>query len=374
MRIFEVGEGSIRETATLDGEPPKPAGHRGFHWIAVTRSEFETALPAIQSALLSLGGTPLVDLHVSDLLNRHIPSHFDYTAQYDILVFRRLAAGSGDPMAATGSQTSAARRGGPPILQRIDTTPVGFVVFDQVLLTVHPEDCTIRDAYAAKLRAAYTAHTPDSRVPGSRPPSGPADLMLRIVAMLVDGFLDLRRKLSHQLDRWQSQLLDPNGRFRNWGSLLDARLTLHYLEEICEDQRAALQDWIDDIEQWPESDNALQAREHDLLKVRSRDVLEHIERVANHVRRLEHSAETAVQLHFNAQGNRTNDIMRTLTTLTAIFLPLNLIAAIFGMNFEFLPLIHQHGGFWWAIGTMTAIAIVLSAIFWRKRYLARTSR
>jgi len=47
--------------------------------------------------------------------------------------------------------------------------------------------------------------------------------------------------------------------------------------------------------------------------------------VIHHVRRLEHSAETAVQMHFSAQSNRANDIMRTLTALTAIFLPLNLI-------------------------------------------------
>ncbi len=74
--------------------------------------------------------------------------------------------------------------------------------------------------------------------------------------------------------------------------------------------------------------------ELDLLKVRSRDVLERIERVVHHVRRLEQSTETVVQMHFSVQSNRTNDIMRTLTALTAVFLPLNLIAGIFGMNFE----------------------------------------
>jgi Mg2+ and Co2+ transporter CorA len=63
-------------------------------------------------------------------------------------------------------------------------------------------------------------------------------------------------------------------------------------------------------------------------------VLEHIERVLTHVRRLEQASEAAVQMHFSAVGQRTNDIMRTLTVLTAIFLPLNLITGIFGMNFE----------------------------------------
>ena len=115
-------------------------------------------------------------------------------------------------------------------------------------------------------------------------------------------------------------------------------------------------------------------KEHEILKVRSRDVLEHIDRVVHHVRRLEQSIETAVQIHFNAQSNRTNETMRTLTSITAIFLPLNLIAAVFGMNFEVIPLLHDSAGFWWTIGSMLLIALTLAWLFWRKRYLARSGR
>ena len=53
-------------------------------------------------------------------------------------------------------------------------------------------------------------------------------------------------------------------------------------------------------------------------------------------------------------------------------LPLNLIAGIFGMNFEFVPLIHKADGFWWAVASMLAIAVALVALFWRKQYLSRT--
>ena len=115
-------------------------------------------------------------------------------------------------------------------------------------------------------------------------------------------------------------------------------------------------------------------REQELLRVRSRDVLEHIERVLSHVRRLEQSAETAVQMHFSAQSNRTNDIMRTLTVLTAIFLPLNLITGIFGMNFDALPLIHSATGFWVAFGIMALVGVALGVLFWRKRYLGTRNR
>jgi Mg2+ and Co2+ transporter CorA len=110
-------------------------------------------------------------------------------------------------------------------------------------------------------------------------------------------------------------------------------------------------------------------RERELLRVRSRDVIEHIERVLVHVRRLQQSAEAAVQLHFSALGHRTNEIMRTLTVLTAIFLPLNLITGFFGMNFDSLPLIHSGHGLWLALGAMLLVALVLVLFFRRKRYL-----
>jgi Mg2+ and Co2+ transporter CorA len=55
--------------------------------------------------------------------------------------------------------------------------------------------------------------------------------------------------------------------------------------------------------------------------------------------------------------------------LTAIFLPLNLITGIFGMNFDALPLIHTATGVWVAFGIMGAVGAGLGLLFWRKRYL-----
>ena len=385
IRVFLLQPGAqAQELQALPAQPPA----QGFYWIACTRAAFSAELPRLQAALQSVAGQQLVDLHVSDLLNAQLPSHYDYTAQYDLLVLRRL--GTAQEGAATAPLAPAAARGGPPVLRRIDTSPVGFAVFDQVLLSVHPGDCTVRDAYAARLAApapapgAAPAIAPaeavvhelrSGPVAGARLPASPADLMLRVAGHIVDNYLDLRRELSRQLDHWQAELLKPGTRFTHWGALLDARLTLHQLDEICEDQRSAIQAWSEALNTWAAPGGSAQAaRDLDLLKVRSRDVLEHIERVVHHVRRLEQSTETAVQMHFSVQSNRTNDIMRTLTALTAVFLPLNLIAGIFGMNFEFIPLVHQQDGFWWAMGSMTVIAIALIALFWRKRYLARTGQ
>jgi Mg2+ and Co2+ transporter CorA len=368
MRVFTLQGQSVTESA----EAPVALPAQGFVWLAMERSEFESRVPEIQRALASLCGVQLVDLHVSDLLNAQLPSHYDYTDQYDLLVFRRLAAARADaPVRAPVDVARKNVKGGPPVLHRIDTSAVGFAVFDRVLLSVHPSDCAVRDTYADRLLAANPA---DNRPALSRSmPASPADLMLRVVSLVVDAYLDLRRELTRQLDHWQAELLHPRTRFKQWDRLLQARLSLHQLDEICEDQRSAIAAWTESLESLPTQD-AEAHRAVDLLKVRSRDVLEHIERVVHHVRRLEQSAETSVQIHFSLQGNRANDIMRTLTVLTAVFLPLNLITGIFGMNFDTIPLLHRQSGFWWALGAMAVIALVLVLLFWRKRYLERSER
>jgi Mg2+ and Co2+ transporter CorA len=196
--------------------------------------------------------------------------------------------------------------------------------------------------------------------------------MLRMVNHMVDSYLELRRLLTRQQGYLQHQLLDPRSRFADWQMLLDSRNALHLLEDTCEDQRSAVQEWIDALDEWPDEGGPQARRERELLRVRSRDVLEHVERVLAHVRRLEQSAEAAVQMHFSALGHRTNQIMRTLTVLTAVFLPLNLITGFFGMNFDFMPLVHTSTGFWIAFVLMVAVGGGLALLFWRKRYL--TSR
>ena len=359
MRIFHIAGDQFTELDSL----PDALPDTGYLWVGSARPEFAEKTAAVQAALQRWTGGQLVDLHISDLLNDQLPSHFDDTSWYDLLVFRRLAAGA----TATATDEPPAR-GAHGALAMIDTSPVGFAVFDRVLLTVHPSDCMVREFFAQRLQQ----QTQGAEVrAASRLPPSPPDLMLRMVNYMVDSYLELRRALTKHLDALQQSLFDPRANFGGWKTLLDSRNTLHLLEDTCEDQRAAVVEWIDALDEWPIEGGSVAKRDRELLRVRSRDVLEHIERVLSHVRRLESSIENAVQMHFSAQSNRTNEIMRTLTVLTAIFLPLNLVTGFFGMNFEGLPLIHSVTGFWWTFSFMLCVGIGMSWFFWRKRYLGR---
>ncbi len=355
MRVFHVAPEVFAELPALPAALPAA----GFIWIGWARDQFESQLPAIQAALTKWDCGNLVDLHVADLLNAQLRSQFDTTSWYDLLVFRRLMA------PATTEPEDAL----PTV---VATSPVGFAIFDRVLITVHPSDCPVREYFAQRL--AMHAQGPHDARGGSRLPTSPAELMLRMVNFMVDSYLELRRSLTRQFGHLQAQLLDPKSPFNRWQRLLEARNALHLLEDTCEDQRSAVQEWLDALDEWPDEESSAARRERELLRVRSRDVQEHIERVLGHVRRLEQSAETAVQIHFSALGHRTNEIMRTLTVLTAIFLPLNLITGFFGMNFDALPLIHSATGIWVAMTIMGVVATGLVTFFWRRRYLGSRRR
>jgi magnesium transporter len=390
MQIVIFTQGSLQFADQL----PSSAPSDGFVWVFTDRETMQTDLPALQTLSQQVGGSTLLDLHCQDLTSAVHPSHYDYTSVYDLIIFRRLATQL--EMHAEAEHEAAIEayhgQGGKPRikpsnvlpgLSRISSKAVGFAVFDRLLISVHPRDCYSAKSFIQRFLADASAGL-DAANARSRIPTSPVDLVLRMVNAMVDSYLDLRRELTVQLDNWQTELLKPHSRFNNWSALTGIRSQLHTLEDLCEEQHDAMQEWLDTLREQPlvvgsvstlnSISPVISQAEHDALIARARDVIEHIERVVHHVRRLEQSAESAIQIYFGAQGNRTNDIMRTLTALTAIFLPLNLITGFFGMNFETFPLIHDKNALWWTMGVMVLIAITMGVVFWRKRYLARTGR
>ena len=390
MQIVEFTDASLRFVDAAPAQPPPD----GFVWIFLEQHEFEAAQSRIQQAALQLGGSALLDLHCQDLASAAHPSHYDSTSIYDLIIFRRLATqletqaedAKEKAIHDYHGQGGKTRKRGErlPTFNRISSKAVGFAVFDRCLISVHPPGCYAAKSFIQRFLAdakfSLDASGADPASARQRLPISPADLALRMINAMVDSYLDLRKVLASQLEHWQADLLRANSRFDNWGALMTARTQLHVLEDLCDEQLDAMQEWLDSLREQPlaafmkDGDQATQTAQlrRDQLVARARDVMEHIERVTQHARRLEQSAETVVQIHFNAQSNRTNDVMRTLTAVTAIFLPLNLITGFFGMNFEHIPGLKSPVAFWMTVGLMVLVVVFVLTIFMRKRYIART--
>jgi len=353
----------------LEAAPAAPAA-AGFHWLDLTHEELSADHEALRSAAFSLAGVRIDDLHLKDAANLQHPSYFGSTAGYDMLVFRKLTPGedrSLTPLADVDHLPEHRSRG--RRLQPIVTRPVTFFIFERLLVTVRNAGSRTIEQVRQRLlepRARPSgkgaASGADTALP--RLPQRPADLMLRLVNGMVDRYLELRQPLTDRLDRWQRELLDRRRPFEDWRALLDARIELRQLQNLCEEQRDAVQELRDEyLESVPE------AQLSDAYLVRVADVIEHIERVLSHAGRLENSIETAVQLHFSATQHRTNQIMRILTVITAVFAPLTLIAGLWGMNFERIPGAHHPQGFPLMVATMALLAVMLLVLLWVRRVL-----
>ena len=385
MHIVEFTAGSLR---FVDAAPER-APDDGFVWIYLDRTDFVRHLDDVQAAAQRLGGSALLDVHVKDLASDSHPSHYDATSVYDMVIFRRLATlaevqrdqeqvNAIASYHAHGVGASALTKPlVPEAFSRIDSRAVGFAIFDKLLISVHPAGCYTANSYVQRF-VADAKLAVDTAGTRNRVPQGPSDLVLRTINTMVDSYLDLRKDLATALENAQAELLKPDPRQDTWSAMMHARRRLHALQDLCEEQQDAMQEWLDTLRELPltayHADPAQAQARRDQLVARARDVMEHIDRVLHHARRLEQSAETAVQIHLSAQGHRPNDIMRTLTAVTAIFLPLNLFTGFFGMNFEHLPLIHSTEGMWVALALLALLAGGILAIFWRRRYLTRTGR
>ncbi|VCU69195.1 Magnesium transport protein CorA [Pigmentiphaga humi] len=350
-------------------------GGAGFLWIDASADEVANGPEAWRDEVERLTGVHLHDLHLQDATNPAHPSYFDNTLTYEMVVFRRIVTDT--PEAAQRPEANG--RAGIPLLANLHTQPVAFFVLERALVTVrhgHSSTCENMkqrlahpDGQAAPAGQAERAAGPPASL--GRPPAGPAELMLRLLNGMVDKYLALRQPLTRQLDRWQRELLNPNGRFRNWLALLDARIVLRRLENTCEEQYDALSELRDaamDRSEDAWGSGAFELR-RDALLVRINDVMEHVNRVLGHARRMESSVENAVQLHFSATAHRTNEIMRILTVVTVIFMPLTLITGIFGMNVDDLPFVHDRGAFWGIIAGMAILAVILWTWFAARRFL-----
>jgi magnesium transporter len=359
MDIFLITD---TQASRLD-EAPATLPQQGFLWLDATHEEVAAAPETWRTAVEQVTGVHLYDPHLTDAVNLRHPSYFDSTQDYEMVVFRKLAMNGEAAGDAVQAKVSAN-------VTKLATRPVTFVVMDGALLTVRASNS--RTIETVRTRLLDYRPKNNGSYHGARPPSSPRELMLRLLNAMVDQYLDLRQPLSLQIDRWQRALLNTQRPFNDWMALLDARIELRKLDHLCEEQHDALQELRDHfVDTFHGQDDG---RASDLLLVRINDVMEHITRVLNHARRLESSIESAVQIHFAAMAHRTSEIMRTLTVITALFMPLTLITGVFGMNFEVMPLLKDRAGFWIIVGAMVIMVAVLLFFFRRKRYLEEQMR
>lgn len=99
------------------------------------------------------------------------------------------------------------------------------------------------------------------------------------------------------------------------------------------------------------------------------DVYEHQERASSLAQLYYELASDLIDGYISLASHRLNQIMKLLTIITAIFVPITFIAGIYGMNFENIPELHHQNGYYIAIGAMISIVTILMIVFKFKKWI-----
>lgn len=100
-----------------------------------------------------------------------------------------------------------------------------------------------------------------------------------------------------------------------------------------------------------------------------RDVYDHLVRIADLLENQRDLATGALETYLSVTSNRLNEVMRVLTVVTVILMPLTLIAGIYGMNFQHMPELGWRYGYFGVLGFMAALTVALVLYFRRRRWI-----
>jgi len=186
---------------------------------------------------------------------------------------------------------------------------------------------------------------------------GPAALMHRIIDRMVDNYRPEVEELENWLDELETQVFEAP-QPSTVREILAVKRDIVGLRHIALPQRDAI--------------GRLARREfsiiNDEIAMRFRDVYDNLVRIADEALIFQDRVTSILDAHLSNVSARLNEVMKVLTVITVIFMPLTLVAGIYGMNMK-LPLVATPDDprpFWWIIGAMV-VAVGAMLVFFKRR-------
>jgi magnesium transporter len=228
------------------------------------------------------------------------------------------------------------------------TQDVDFFLGEQFLVTVHPgHSRTIGEMRGICVR--------NSRALGE----GPTALLHRIVDAMVDHYRPEIDELSNRLDELETEIFErPNPKLAR--DILDFKADVSSLRRVVLPQRDAV--------------GRLGRREFPIiseqLSYRFRDVHDHLVRLVDEAMFFQDRVTSLLDAHLSLVSNQLNGVMKVLTIIATIFMPLTVLTGMYGMN---VTLPHLPGGdaaqFWWIVVLMLVLGAGMLAFFRKQRWI-----
>lgn len=213
------------------------------------------------------------------------------------------------------------------------------------LITIHPEPSAAIDSVAQRLQHL-------KRV-------GSDWVLHALIDELVDSILPLVDDIGEDLNTIEDAMLANNPRQEELKELHRVRRQLVHLHRILAPER--------DVVHGLARANAVVTDDAYRYFL---DVGDHVSHVLDSVETYQDVGASVMDVYLSAQNNRMNEIMKQLTVVATIFMPLTLISGIYGMNViaGMWPSVHSPWSFLAVVSAMGAIALVMAVYFRKKKW------
>ena len=222
---------------------------------------------------------------------------------------------------------------------------VHSVVGPSWLVTLHRDDCL---AFPRLLH----------RVDGGLPVTDPGTVLHRVLDALTDSFFPLLEEWDERIDALQDEIV-RDARDSQLREAFEMKQRLWHLRRVASPQRDVFAQLAAGTADLPGVDD--EARRY------FRDVYDHMIRLADMVDTQRDLLTTVIEVYLGMVANRRDQVMKQLTVIATIFMPLTFITGYFGQNFGWMV---DHVGTWqaWALGTLVQVLAVIGImVFFRRR-------
>ena len=219
------------------------------------------------------------------------------------------------------------------------------------LVTVHRRACPSMDEVRRRMQIATTPLTSHIMV------------LYRVVDMLVDGYFPLLAALDDQIDELEDEILQaPTD--EQLGRLFDMKRNLIVMRKVVTPERDVFATLVS-------SADVIPGMTPDYERY-FRDVYDHLIRVSDLVDSYRDLLSGALDTHLSTVSNRLNVVMKQLTIIATVFLPLSFLTGFFGQNFGWMiGRITSLSAFWFAgVGSQIVVATALLIMFRRRGWLS----
>lgn len=188
--------------------------------------------------------------------------------------------------------------------------------------------------------------------------NGPDYLLFALLDVVVDNYFIVLEKLGDALDATEDQVIRGVQEL----SLKD----MYALKRELSLARRQIWPLRDMINQLIREDNMQISR--DVIPY-YRDLYDHVMQVLDTIDSYRELVASLVDVHLSTISNRMNQVMKTLTIFSAVFMPLTFIVGVYGMNFEFMPELKEPYGYYYVWGLMVAVTVGMIFYFRTKKWM-----